>query len=128
MPADLEHGEIEVTYIRGYPSLAKFIASDPDKSTVIYRRFDRLSARSLLYLQSELAELEARQDLLDAEDLNSAIEVKESASDWSTFKDRSEAPDNEHDRIRMKVVLEIRDKIKEYSESSTLDLYIAATN
>jgi hypothetical protein len=70
MVADIEKEAVEVVYVKGYPSLAAFIASDRDKSTAIYRRFDRLSARNLLYLESELQELEERQDALDAEDLH----------------------------------------------------------
>lgn len=44
----------------GYPSLARFIASDSDRTSLVFRRFDRLAARNLLYLQSELAELEGK--------------------------------------------------------------------
>src|SRR5580692_1771025 len=51
----------------GYPQYAALIASDKDKSTTVYRQFDRLAARNLLYLETELAELEARQDSLDKE-------------------------------------------------------------
>jgi hypothetical protein len=64
---------VEIRYVSGYPSLASFIASDKDKSTVIYRRFDCLFARNLLYLQSELAELERRQTVFDAEDVKGSI-------------------------------------------------------
>lgn len=53
----------------GFPLVADKIASDADKTTTIYRRFDRLSARNLLLLQGELAELETLQNRYDAEDL-----------------------------------------------------------
>ena len=53
-------------YPMGYPRFAAFVANDEDRSTTIYRRFERLSARNLLYLETELAELEAAQDRLDA--------------------------------------------------------------
>lgn len=52
--------------IEGYPSFAYFIARDGDAA--IYRKFDQLSARSLLYLQSELHELEGKLRQLDRED------------------------------------------------------------
>ena len=45
----------------GYPSLAEDISSDPDRTFLVFRRFDKLAVRNLLYLQSELAELEAMQ-------------------------------------------------------------------
>ena len=50
-----------------YPSLAAFIASDPDQTSAIYKGFNRLAPRHLLHLQSQLAELEAEQDRLDRE-------------------------------------------------------------
>jgi hypothetical protein len=43
-------------HLSGYPSFAAFISQDPDAA--IYRKFERLSARNLLYLQSELHHLE----------------------------------------------------------------------
>jgi len=43
-------------YLPGYAEFAAYIAVDPDVH--IYRRFDRIIARNLLYLQSELATLE----------------------------------------------------------------------
>ena len=45
----------------GYPSLAEDIASDPDRTSLVFRRFDKLAVRNLLYLQSELVEVEAMQ-------------------------------------------------------------------
>ena len=105
----------EIQYVKGYPSLAAFIASDSDKSTAIYRRFDRLSARNLLYLQSELVELEARQDALDAEALCGTLEGKDSARNWQTLKRRAAEPGNTGDKERLEVLQEIRKKIKEYS-------------
>ena len=104
-----------VAYVKGYPSLAAFIASDCDKSTSIYRRFDRLSARNLLYLQSELMELEAQQDQLDAEDLHGSIENKKSARNWQYLRQRASTIDNVREKERLRVVKEVREKIKEYS-------------
>jgi hypothetical protein len=77
MHSDVENDAVKINYLKGYPSLAAFIASDKDKSTVIYRRFDRLSARNLLYLQSELAELEVKQDAFDREDMRASTERRE---------------------------------------------------
>ncbi|KAF2023207.1 hypothetical protein EK21DRAFT_105440 [Setomelanomma holmii] len=45
---------------RRVPSVADLISSDPDRTSLVFRRFDKLAARSLLYLQSELADLEAK--------------------------------------------------------------------
>jgi hypothetical protein len=56
--ADVEIGRTRP--LNGFPSLSEFIASDHDRTSLVFRRFDRLAARNLLYLQSELAELEAK--------------------------------------------------------------------
>ena len=101
-------------YVKGYPSLAAFIASDCDKSTAIYRRFDRLSARNLLYLQSELLELEARQDALDAEDSRGMIEDKKSARNLLILQRRAAEPGNTRQKEQVKVLQEVRKLMKEY--------------
>ena len=53
-------------HVMGYPRFASFISNDEDRSTTIYRRFERLAARNLLYLETELQELESTSDQLDA--------------------------------------------------------------
>ena len=116
MPTSLEDTKLKIHYVKGYPSLAAFIASDRDKSTAIYRRFDRLSARNILYLQSELVELEARQDKYDAEDRQRTTGEKASSRDWEIFRNKAGESNNTHEKKRMELVLEIREKIKEYRE------------
>jgi len=121
MPKDLEKDTLQVRYINGYPSLAAFMASDDDKSTSVYRRFDRLSARNLLYLQSELVELDAQQETLDVKDaldLNAATEEMESVRDWRTLKARANEAGNLREKEQLRTALEIREKIKEYSSAS----------
>lgn len=113
MPKDSED-IAEIHYVKGYPSLAAFIASDCDRSTAIYRRFDRLSARNLLYIQSELVELEARQDAFDAEDLRGTLEDKDSARNWQTLKRRAAHSGNLGEKERLEVVVDIRKKLREY--------------
>jgi len=61
-PTALELGRARQKPIHGFPRVAAKIAHDCNKTTTIYRRFDRLSACNLLYLQAELAELEALQN------------------------------------------------------------------
>jgi hypothetical protein len=53
-------------YPNGYSRYADIISRDPELS--VYRRFRRLSARNLLYLQSELRLLEEDLDRFDKED------------------------------------------------------------
>jgi len=53
-------------YPEGYPRISAYIDSDSD--TALFRRFGVLHARSLLYKQVELTELEAQLDKIDKED------------------------------------------------------------
>jgi hypothetical protein len=117
MRNDSEKDVVEVNYVVGYPSLATFIARDPDHSTAIYRRFDRLSARNLLHLQAELATLEKRQDELDKQDLMSdKLDAKEKARNWDTLLAQAESGSDDEAEERVKTAKAIREKIKEYSE------------
>jgi uncharacterized protein YecA (UPF0149 family) len=61
-------GKPECRQVLGFPSLAAFIASDPDKTTLNFRRFDHLAACNLLHLQAELARLERQFDQYDQQD------------------------------------------------------------
>lgn len=72
-------------YLPGYPSLASFLVSDADQTTAIYKRFNRLAARHLLHLQSELAELQAQQDELDREEWSGTLRSKQYSRNWPEF-------------------------------------------
>lgn len=120
MRSDPEKDAVEVKYVHGYPTLAAFIASDPGHSAAIYRRFDFLSARNLLLLQSELVELEAQLRVLDQEDLhNDDGEVNDCARDWAVFEEKAKDTNSGAEK-RMKLSLLIRAKLKEYSEASSI--------
>jgi hypothetical protein len=54
--------------LNGFPRTAKFLAVDPDKTTVIFKRFDQLSIRNLLHLEGRVAALEVIQRELDTHD------------------------------------------------------------
>lgn len=116
--SDLENG-IKIRRLLGYPSFAEFIASDRDKSTVVFRRFDRLSARNLLHLQSELCELETRQDALDEKDRKASTEEKRFARNWEEA--RENAKQGRSQRERVELAMEIRAKLREYKEALLLD-------
>ena len=101
----------------GFPSLAAFIASDKGKTTHIYRRFERLGARNLLYIQDELAELENRLDEFDREDARQPREEKKSLRNYSLLMDRvAEEDSDEREYQRLKLILKIRERMKEYRE------------
>jgi len=131
--------KVQYHYIPGYGDLADFISSDEDHSTSIYRRFDRLSARNLLYFQSKLAELEARQvqfDIEDAKDnediqkLDIGRHIREHAQDWQTFEgtrsyvinssagmistqDTNPSSDDRWKK-RLELAMDIRETLKDY--------------
>ena len=107
----------------GFPSLAEFIASHRDHSTAIYRHYDDLAARNLLYLQSELAELKALQDEYDREDAMPGhlaqpgrVAQQKRARDWREFEAAAGEVNNQREKVRMELILKIRSKLKEYSE------------
>lgn len=111
--------------IRGFPRVAEKLASDPDKTTTIFRRFDRLSARSLILQEAELAELEAELDRLDQEDdVSTSGEVRDCHTEWSTFerlatgRDSNGKPTNPGQAAKLELALKIRSKIKEYRKLS----------
>ena len=100
-----------------YPSFADFIASDPELS--IFKRFDRLSSRNLLYLQSELLDLQAQLQSFDEEDYNEKTgEVILSARCWETFSAKAEEHPRENER--MSIILKIRSQMKAYQEALVL--------
>lgn len=104
----------EIKYVHGYASLAQFIASDPGHSTSIYRRFDYLAARDLLFQQSELVELEAELRAFDQEDLRHAQDDDDSVRDIELFKKRAAADAQSKEAYRLQLHERIREKLKQY--------------
>ncbi|KAI1180964.1 hypothetical protein F4777DRAFT_180782 [Nemania sp. FL0916] len=110
---------IQRFYVDGFPSLAAFMASDRDKTAAIFKRFDRLAARNLLALQSELAELESRLDHYDQEDQMSR-ETTQSLRNWQDYKARAaEEPE------RMELMARVKKTLKEYREALIFESTLA---
>ncbi|KAF2735880.1 hypothetical protein EJ04DRAFT_434191 [Polyplosphaeria fusca] len=110
-------------YLEGFPSLSALLSSDPDLQ--VYRRFNRLASRNLLYLQAEILDLESRLKEFDAEDLDIAnaeddssdwMETKLNARCWEVFRERAEQG-HEKSRERMKVIRELRERMGEYQDA-----------
>lgn len=96
--------------LQGYPSFAQFIATDRDAA--IYRKYAHLSARNLLYLQSELNELEEQLQRLDREDgkdINNE-NAQKVAREWGHYVN----PDNQRACQHRLLQAKIRAKVKEY--------------
>jgi len=58
----------EINLLEGFPATSRFIARDPAKTTVIFRRFDELAVRNLLHLEAQLVALEGLQQKCDQDD------------------------------------------------------------
>ena len=74
--------------LSGFPQTAHFLAADPDKSIVIFRRFDTVSIRNLLFLEGRIAALENMQEELDREDkmkLSKDLDIEAIARSWEDF-------------------------------------------
>ena len=118
--------------IQGFPRVADKITHDPDNTSTIFRRFDRLSARNLLFLEAQLAELEARQNRSDEQDLIAAsLTTVECHSDWRKFEayaterngDGSFAKPDQ--AAKMELALGIKEKLNEYRKSKYMGFYLA---
>ncbi|KFZ20557.1 hypothetical protein V502_03141 [Pseudogymnoascus sp. VKM F-4520 (FW-2644)] len=124
-PQDLELGQVPAPAptarsalppCKGFIAVASKIASDPDKSTTIYRRFDNLSTRNILYYQAELAELEDLQKRYDEEDQNARDESSiECQRDWEAFV--LCAQDEGREKRKMDLIMKIRTTLEKYHEA-----------
>ena len=98
----------------GYPALADWIAADPDNETFIFRKFDRLAARSLLALQAKLFALEVELDELEREMCgNKDISQRESTRRWETLVMHAADPNRPEARY-LELQEKIRIRLKEY--------------
>ena len=112
---DVELAVLDKEYPNGFASVAAFIAKDPDNTSTIYRRLDRLTARNLLYLQSELQNLEATLDQLDDEDLRTDdVESKKAATSWEDFERLAKDESRGREKKRMEVAEQIKIAINKY--------------
>lgn len=99
--------------LEGYPSFSHFIAGDRQES--IYRKFGSLSARNLLYQQSELHHLEYELENYDKEDAQdlSNVPAQQRARLWENFA----VDDSDSARLRRSLQDKIKSRIKEYRKS-----------
>ncbi|CZR65468.1 uncharacterized protein PAC_15368 [Phialocephala subalpina] len=74
--------------------------------------FDRLSARNILYKQSELLELEAQLEEFDKKDVSENAETRNAARNWRKFWYSSDQRGQE----RRALMSKIRETIKDYRE------------
>jgi hypothetical protein len=99
--------------LEGYPSFAEFITKDQDAA--IYRKFETLSARNLLYLQSELHDLEGQLQQLDRDDAKDIgnVEAQKAAREWKYYADER----NSRARLHRELQARIAEKLRAYRKS-----------
>jgi hypothetical protein len=97
--------------IPGYPKLSGRMGMVPEMA--IFRRFGALNAQMLLYMQSELIHLEEELRKLELEDSRSEQSYKSKYSCDCFFLYTSTT---EGDDRQLRLVLEIKAKLKEYSK------------
>ena len=105
----------------GYFGAGSWLAEDADNETFIFRKFDKLTAINLLYMQSEILELERRIDEMHEQTLGSDDpDLKDVAATWEVLIDQDELiTGNEHRKEaeeRLKLIMELRKNIKIYRE------------
>jgi len=107
----LEKGKIRLR--DGYPALSEWIARDPDHETFIFRRFDRLTARNLLNLQSQLLEIEQKLDDLDQK---SRTQIHVGIRCWELLLDDQIGSDEiqEHNESHLELYRDLEEKLETY--------------
>ena len=96
----------------GYASLSHFIASD--KALCVFRRFDALATRNLLYMQDELCQIEQQLGELDMADMTSKV-----------YDDLYSLHSRRFDRNEKRVVLMQRaaERLRGYGKSRMAKMY-----
>jgi hypothetical protein len=115
---DIERGtatEAQPDVPEGFAAVADWMAQDRDTETFIYRKFDDLGARNLLYLQCELLVL--RKKLIEydrrAARVDADMNLKDAARTWEVLVEQCEAGNEDSEKF-MKLIKELRLKVKEY--------------
>lgn len=97
----------------GFPGLAKQIAQDPDQETFVFRKFNRLTAWSLVFQENELASLE--DELAHLEDtLLSDPQAMKSAVKWKVFEKKARECESTTEHKIMELTEKITSKLKQY--------------
>lgn len=121
---DIELAQPNEARTCGFALVASKINSDTDKTTTIFRRFDELSARNLLFYEAELAELEEQQKQQDKEDGYARDQTSiERQSDWNKFVEAANSTNltNTREKEKMELAMKIRDRLEKYRSSPKLN-------
>lgn len=113
---------------QGFAEASWLLASDVDSEGFIFRKFSKLSARNILYLQCELLALEEKLEKFDRlVDRSTDTSLQESARKWEKLV--AQSIEGEPRAVGMiATVRELRVKLREYREIlSQPPYYIAKT-
>ena len=116
---DIEAGETPASYVEGYHDFSEFIATDAKLS--IYRRYDSLAARNLLYLEAELQLLECQLAEYDEEDLEILREgsneeksdIEAASRNWENLLEQANQNDSRAAE-RLVLIRKLRLMMKDY--------------
>ena len=122
--AEKQNHQVE-EYMPGFAEVSAFISLD--KEGGLYRRFRQLSARNILYLQSEIAILEHRLEACDqadaaVTDFEERMMVNQCAVDWQILKQHSRTNDRAKERIDL--ITNLRPMMKTYCTSKLQNLHL----
>lgn len=100
----------------GFAAVSSLMASDGDQELLIFRKFDQLSARNLLYLQCELLLIEERLKKWDKKvSMSGDMDLEEAAETWEVLVEQAEHGNAEAKEM-IDLVGQLRAKMKEYRE------------
>jgi hypothetical protein len=102
--------------IEGYPRLANLLGHHPRMA--IFRRFARLNAQNLLYMQAEIAQLELDLDLIALEDSQSSDPNRQSFQTYVHLLKIAKGSDS----LQWRKLTELRSRLREYSMSMREEL------
>jgi hypothetical protein len=107
--------ELQLGHLRdGYPTLVDWIARDPHNEAFVFRRFDRLGARSILHLQAKLIDLERKIDRQDEQARKSNDrETRASSRRWETLMEHGKDTSRK-EKNRVESLEELSAVLKQY--------------
>jgi len=104
----------------GFTALTDFLATDPDRATSFFKIYHRSSIEDLLYLEAELAELNAELESHARQDLHGTIEDQQCARSWKKLVEST----NPRQQQKRALILKRRALMREYSTWSTWHIFI----
>ncbi|KAI1071462.1 hypothetical protein LB507_005295 [Fusarium sp. FIESC RH6] len=125
MDAEKHAGQSPEQKPLGFAAWSSLMASDDEQELLIFRKFNEISTRNLLYLQCELLSLEERMKRCDRK-LSTAgdMDLEEAAETWEVMVERAKDGRQEAQEM-MELVKELRVKMKEYHEALDLQSRIS---